>query len=109
MLAALSLASLLALAGCGRPQPEGEGWLLAGAGGAPDHLVLLGAPREQGAWQAYLLGPRVAAFHEAWQRALLATDGDLLSPATRAPRPDLLRLLEPARAALPERARDELA
>lgn len=107
--ALLLLASLLASAGCGRPQPEGEGWLLPGAQGAPDHLVLLGTPREQGAWQAWLLGPRVAAFHEAWQRALLAADGDLLSPATRARRADLLRLLEPARAGLPERVRDELA
>lgn len=107
-LAAL-LGALACLAACGRPQPEGQGWLIAGAQGAPDHLVLVGTAREQGAWQAWLLGPRVGAFHEAWQRALVAQDGNLLSPATRARRADLLRLLEPARAALPERAREELA
>jgi hypothetical protein len=100
------LAALL-LAACGGPvwTPTGT---LSGGPGERAHLVLEGTPHQQGRAQGELLRARIHAFHEAYQRALLAPDGNLLSPASRARRKELLGLLEPARRALPEAALQEL-
>ncbi len=96
------------LAGCGGEGVGGSGLLTPAADGDPAHLRVQGTPRQQGLWQGRLLKDEILSFHEAFQKAALAPDGDLLSPATKQRRSALLRLLEPARERLPEAARQEL-
>jgi len=96
------------LLGCGGEGRGGSGRLTPAADGGPAHLRVQGTPRQQGLWQGRLLKDEIASFHEAFQSAALAQDGDLLSPATKQRRVALLSLLKPARERLPERARQEL-
>ena len=99
---------VLLLAACGARAEPVTGTLNEDPEGGRSHLVLQGTPRQMGFAQGRLLRARIHAFHEAWQKALLAQDGDLLSPQTRARRRDLTTLLEPARRSLPEAALQEL-
>jgi hypothetical protein len=102
------LLAQLVLAACGPRGDDVKGRLLDAPPGARAHVVLEGTPREMGVAQGRLLRARIHAFHEAWQKALLARDGNLLSPATKERRRELMALLEPARRTLPEAALQEL-
>lgn len=104
---------LMALgSGCGEPVVGGSGRLVPGKAGAPDKLILTGSPYEMGWWHGKLLGRRIRALHETWQRLAIGRSvgatGDLSRSAAGDIRESIDLFLDIALDRLPETARQEL-